>query len=153
MDPNLSVALFCFAFVGLWIGVSFFTARGNWAALAGAYRYRGTFPSSRWHRQDGNVGSEGFENGLTVGADSEGLYLAIVFLFRAGHPPLFIPWTDVSVRTEERFLATFMVFHFRSVPSVPLRVGESLGQRLAVAAGRSWPGLPQDRGGLLASRD
>src|SRR5262249_2975039 len=130
----LFAALFGLAFVGLWIGVSFFTARGGWAALAGAYRYAGAFPATRWRGQDGDVGSEGFENGLTVGADAEGLYLAVVFLFRAGHLPLFIPWTEVSVRREERFLTTFLVFHFRSVPTVPLRVGESLGQRIAVAA-------------------
>jgi len=153
MDPNLSAALFCLAFVGLWIGVSFVMARGNWASLAGAYRYFGAFPATRWRYQDGDVGSEGYENGLTVGADSDGLYLAVVFLSRAGHPPLFIPWTEVSAHTEERFLSTFMVLHFRSVPTVRLRVGEALGRRIAVAAGSSWPGVPQDRRSLLASRD
>jgi hypothetical protein len=152
MDMNVAVALFCVAFVGLWVGMSFITARGNWAALAGAYRYSGAWPLGRWRHQDGDVGSEQYDNGLTIGADANGLYLAIVFLFRAGHPPLFIPWTEISVRRQERFLCAYAVFHFRSVPTVPLRVGESLGRRIVAAAGPAWPNLPQDNSGLPAVR-
>jgi hypothetical protein len=153
VDPNLSVALFCLAFVGLWIGASIFLARGNWTALAGAYRFAGELPAGYWRCPVGHVGSESYENGLTIAADSEGLYLAVVFLFRAGHPPLFIPWSEISANTEQRFLSTYAVFHFRSAPTVPLCVNESLGRRIALAAAGSWPGLSQDGGSLLASRD
>jgi hypothetical protein len=152
MDMNVAGILFCLAFVGLWVGMSFFMARGNWAALAGAYRYSGASPAARWRSQDGDVGSEQYDNGLTIGADAVGLYLAVSFPFRAGHPPLFIPWTEISVSKEERFLSTFTVFYFRSAATVPLRVDESLGRRIVATAGRSWPGLPQDNSGLLAPR-
>ena len=78
--------------------------------------------------------------GLTVGADAKDLYLAVLFLFRIGHPPFFIPWTDISVTLTKRLVFTYLEFHFRRVPEVPLWVSERLDRRLAAAAGRSWPG-------------
>jgi hypothetical protein len=132
--------------------MSFFTARGDWAALAGAYRYRGAWPTTRWRFQDGDVGREQYENGLTMGVDANGLYLAIVFLFRAGHPQLFIPWSEISATEEERFQTSYTVFHFRSAPTVPLRVGQALGRWIVAAAGPSWPNLCHDNSGMPAAR-
>ena len=37
-----------------------------------------------------------YNNVLTVGADSEGLFLVPFFLFRVGHPPLFVPWAEIT---------------------------------------------------------
>jgi hypothetical protein len=144
MDPNLSAALAILAFVGLWIGASILMARGNWSALAQSYRLTGPFAGVRWKAQDiAYVGGEGYENGLIVGTDSRGLYLASAWVFRAGHPPLLIPWSNISATVQEGFLSTSIVFHFRAVPSVPLRMSESLGRRIAAAADRSWPGLAE----------
>jgi hypothetical protein len=136
MEPNLSVALAVLAFVGLWIGASVLMARGNRATLAQSYRFTGTFHGKRWRRQDADVGSEQYWYGVTVGVNSDGVYLAMMWLGRAGHPPLFIPWSDISTTVQEGFLSTSMVFHFRPVPSVSLWMSESLGQRIAAAA--SW---------------
>lgn len=41
---------------------------------------------------------------LTLGADAEGLYLGVIFLFRVGHPRLFIPWSDVRAEPVKKRL-------------------------------------------------
>ena len=71
-----------------------------------------------------------YGNCLTVGAGYQGLYLSVLFLFRSGHPPLLIPWSDISVRTEKGRWFSWTEFRFSRAPSIPLRVSERLGQWL-----------------------
>ena len=91
--------LFFAAFVGLWIGVSLSVARlGGWATLATFYCFSGSFNGDCWRFQSGELRWKiGYNNGLTVGANPTGLYLSVFFLFRLGHPDLFVPWADISV--------------------------------------------------------
>jgi hypothetical protein len=42
---------------------------------------------------------------LTVGSDAAGLYLAVMFLFRVGHPPLFIPWDERTISRKRDLLS------------------------------------------------
>ena len=86
----------------------------------------------RWRVNYGNI--------LTVGANARGLYLAVFLLFRMAHPPLFIPWTDISVRLHKGRLTTYVELGFRRAPGVPFRVSERLGRLIAASAGRGWPG-------------
>jgi len=39
----------------------------------------------------------------------EGLLVALIFLFRPGHMPLFIPWDDISVELKKEMLFTYTV--------------------------------------------
>ena len=45
-----------------------------------------------------------YNNCLTIGVDTAGLYLSPLFFFRIGHPPLFIPWTEISLRGRRKIL-------------------------------------------------
>ena len=51
---------------------------------------------------EGSVHLARYNGVLTVGVNPAGLYLAVMPLFRPGHPPLFIPWPDVTVGSEQR---------------------------------------------------
>jgi hypothetical protein len=85
-------------------------------------------------------GIGGYHNCLTVGANPDGLYLAALFLFRVGHPPLFVPRTDVSgMRRGKWFLFRYVELRLGRERSIPFCITEGLADRLKQAAGKTWP--------------
>jgi hypothetical protein len=76
---------------------------------------------------------------MTLGANARGLYLAVLPLFRIGHPPLFIPWTDVSVARHDSMLLSCLEFRFRRMETVYLSLNWSLGQEVGAAGGLAVP--------------
>ena len=134
--------LFFLAFISFWIGISFLVARiGGWATLATFYRLLGSFNGEIWRFQSGEFRWKiGYNNCLTLGVSPAGLYLSMFFLFRLGHPNLFIPWADISVARGKRgFLSIYTEFRFRQAPMIPFRVNDRVAQRMMESAGSSWP--------------
>lgn len=75
----------------------------------------------------------------TSAVEVRGLFLWVFPLIRVAHPPLFIPWREISV-TRNKFLGTRQVkFRLGHELQIPLIIRESLGQKLEAAAGSSWP--------------
>jgi hypothetical protein len=128
--------------IALWILILTLVARASgWAALAAVYRLPESFDGQRWHFQTAQMRwATNYGNCLTVGASPRGLYLAILFPFRPGHPALLVPWADISVSMRQRAWFTTAEFQFRRVPGIPLRISARLAARLATAAGPWWPG-------------
>ncbi|MCC7502355.1 MAG: hypothetical protein IT229_07480 [Flavobacteriales bacterium] len=46
--------------------------------------------------QAGRIGGAKYNGVLRIAHDPFGLYLSVIFLFRVGHPPLFIPWSAIG---------------------------------------------------------
>ena len=136
------VELIVLAGVGFWIGVGLLIARiGGWAALAAAYSHSGEFQGERLRFQTAQMRwGTNYGGCLTIGANHRGLFLSVLFLFRIGHPPLFIPWTDISVSDPKGRWFSYVELRFRRAPSIPLRVSEQLARWLADRAATSWPG-------------
>jgi hypothetical protein len=77
---------------------------------------------------------------LNVGADAAGLKLSIFSLLRPAHPPLFIPWGEISVARRRNFLLIRQVkLLLGREERIPLVIGGGLADRIQVAAGASWP--------------
>jgi hypothetical protein len=128
--------------IGLWLGVNFvISVVSGWAELARVYRFRGKFLGESWSFQSGQMRLlMGIGNALRVGADQQGLYLSLLFVFRPDKPPLYVPWHDIATR-EGRFLFwNYIEFRFRQAPNAYLKISKDLGQKVAVASGGSWPG-------------
>ena len=68
---------------------------------------------------------------LTIGANREGLFLAVFPIFRVGHPPLFIPWNDISTedRNQRGFFPAVKVL-FRKCPNVYMIFSKKLADRI-----------------------
>ena len=114
---------------------------GGWFALARKFRCENEFEGKKFRfcsaymRFFCHYGSV-----LTLGTASTGLYMAIFPIFRVGHPPLLIPWSEVTVLKGE----TGIVFKRRRLllgreESIPLSISNSLAEDLRTAAGQAWP--------------
>jgi len=82
-----------------------------------------------------------YNNYLTIGASPEGLYLALtVFFVRAGHPALFMPWSEISVSTIASgwFRGRTRLRLGRNL-QIPFTIRTSLAQQLQKSAGQRWP--------------
>ncbi len=94
--PWLAVLLLClvpFVFVGFWMAVCFLLGSiSGWRDVAANYEDSNPIRHPRFKMIRGRVGFINYNNCLTAEAAPEGLHLSVWKLFRAGHPPLLIPW-------------------------------------------------------------
>jgi len=81
-----------------------------------------------------------YKSCLTIGADSAGLYLSPLFFFRIGHPPLCIPWTEISFRGRRKILfIEFVELEFGREEQIPFLIRAGLADQIRSAAASSWP--------------
>ena len=78
-------------------------------------------------------------NGLiSIGTDSAGIYLSVFFIFRPGHPPLFIPFEEIS-GTGKRAWRTMWLnmakLQFAGCPSTYLLIPMKTARHLSQASG------------------
>ena len=69
-------------------------------------------------------------NIYTLGSSYKGLYLAVLFPFRIGHPPLLIPWRDIKAKKEKRLMSNKVVFEFKNGLSRKLEISENAAEEL-----------------------
>jgi len=140
MDLNNPLQFLLF-FVGTWLAALLAVSLlSGWAELARVYRSPRPFEGPRWRFESARMRlSMNYNRCLTVGANGQGLYLSLLFLFRFGHPALFIPWNEVAVVREGRtFWWKWSEFRFRQAPWVYIRLGERISQQIKVSAGTAW---------------
>jgi hypothetical protein len=132
----LPILLLCIWILVL-LGIS---SLSGWARLASVYLRAEPFTGNLWKFQSARMrGFMRYNNCLTLGANAGGLYLSIFFLFRPGHPPLFIPWRDITITSFGRD-HRYLKFHFRGIPEVPFIINDKLREQLSRSAGYAWPG-------------
>ena len=116
---------------------------GAWSRIAQQYRQWDTFDGQRWRFQSGGVGCANYGYCLTVGTNHRGLHLSVLFPFRPGHAPIFVPWEDVAV-TEGRWLFVKHVdVAFRRVPGARVRLSKRLADKIHAEVGPRWPSAPE----------
>ncbi|HNT73822.1 MAG TPA: hypothetical protein PKH77_02260 [Anaerolineae bacterium] len=140
MQPDNSVSLlfillivmaFPLIFIPFWCFVVWLLSRlGGWGRLASFYRAVEPFTGQTWTWRGGRLGFVNYRSVLTLGADPAGLYLAVMPLFRVGHAPLWIPWSEIEVVERDGILGLYMGFRFAQAPDVVLYLLPNLGGRL-----------------------
>ena len=102
----------------------------GWKDLAESYPAK-DFAGTKRRFQSALVGRVQHNGILTIGANNNGLYLDVWFPFSAGHPPLYIPWTNVvRVHREKRFFTNFVVLTFADQPHAMLHLWPRTAKRL-----------------------
>jgi hypothetical protein len=74
-----------------------------------------------------------------MGANPQGLFLALSIPLVPGHPPLFIPWNEITVRRIRVLWAKSVELRLGQEPAIPFRICERLAKKLAALAGEAWP--------------
>jgi hypothetical protein len=136
--PPLVVAAAVVAYVFFWCGLMIAIARASgWIALAQKYRATEPFAGRCWRMQHAQFRwGLNYSFVLTVGVDGSGLYLSTIFPFRAGHPALFIPWSETKIEMKRSFWqGSFMEIRFPKVPHTCMGFGESLAHKIAAMVG------------------
>ena len=73
---------------------------------------------------------------LNVGADPAGVKISVLFPFRPGHPPLLIPWSEISVASRRKFLFIRRVkLLLGREEQIPFVISGGLADRIQAAAG------------------
>jgi hypothetical protein len=142
LPPDLVVPAAALGFVLLWLLACAGIARlGGWSRLAARYSQSMRIPGKRLRGQSGALRyGMGYNNALTFTLSRRGLGLSVMFLFRAGHPPLLIPWRDIVVVSERTQFGSLVRLSLARVPDVRITLTEGTAERLRAAAGELWPG-------------
>jgi hypothetical protein len=132
MGMNPIPYIFPVVFVLFWLVISIAISRiGGWAALARVYRLEDSFEGERVRFRSGQMRyAMNYNNCLTLGADRRGLYLSVFFFFRVGHPPLYVPWSEITISTSRRFFMDMTELSFTRIPGVFLRLSSSTAEKV-----------------------
>lgn len=113
---------------------------GGWFSLARNFRSQASFAGSEWRGESGMMrGLAHYRNCLIVGANPAGIYLAVFLPFRVFHPPLFIPWNEITQSKTRIFFMNMVRFQLGRKHPIPLLIRESLAAKVKTAAGDAWP--------------
>jgi hypothetical protein len=128
----------------VWMAVGFFSSHiTGWASLAQRYRCDARFSGKRLRFRSAGTRYWGhYTNCLTLGVSPQGLFLSLSIPFFPGHPPLFVPWNEITVRRTRVLWAKCVEICLGPEPAIPLRICEQLATRLATLAGEAWPKEP-----------
>ena len=141
-DPSQAPLFFILFFIGLWICVGpIISLMGGWRELGKYYRSANTVEGKKWRWQSGTLRyGTSYNNCLNITANEDGLGISVPIFFRIGHPPLFIPWTEIRTKQEK-----CMIFWkrtrltFARIPDVPFRISNRLAKKIQEAVGQAWP--------------
>lgn len=127
IDPSDPTQFFPF-FIFFWCAISFtLSLIGGWFSLSQHYRAKQPFVGERWRMRSGSMRLVSYGSCLILGSNAEGLFLSVFFLFRIGHPPLFIPWSEVaSVEQYRSFFFPMVRFRFKQEPSASFKISRGL---------------------------
>jgi hypothetical protein len=123
-------------FAGLWVGVLHAIARvGGWSALAASYARAQRPEGTAFRFCSGNFGLASYGGCLWLVSGVRGLDVSVLFLFRPAHPPLFIPWSDLTAHAVRGWVLQQVELGFARQPAVRLRLARGLAEKLLAAGG------------------
>ena len=111
----LLIAFVPFFIVTWFASMYLIAAVGGWRELAAVYRADGPLTmSSQWRNRGGQMRYATRYNGcLNIAANALGIHLSLWSIFRPSHPPLFIPWSDITTEPASTFFFEGIRFSFR----------------------------------------
>jgi len=127
------------AVIAVVVGLSISHISG-WASLAQRYRCGEGFSGGRLRFRSAAMRySSHYGNCLTMGANPQGLFLSMSLHFLVGHPPLFIPWSEITVRRGRFLWSEYVELHLGRGVAIPFHISGGLASKLAAWAGEAWP--------------
>lgn len=128
-------------FVGAWIFAGWWVSRlSGWHKLAQHFVLQSDIPGECWRFSSASMRwGMNYNNCLTIGSSPVGFSLSMPWLFRLSHPPLFIPWNEISHRPTKILWMDMVRFDLGRDEAVPFTVRRKLADQIQRAARASWP--------------
>lgn len=105
-------------FVAFWCLVVKAISMTGWRQLATHYQTNALPPSQWYGLGQALLGMARYQGVIRAGVSPEGLALTVIFPFRAGHPPMLVPWSAIgAVYAEKHFWSTAYTTRIRTGPS------------------------------------
>jgi len=73
-----------------------------------------------------------YNNVIRLTAAEDALYFSVLFLFRAGHPPLRIPWNEIQMRKAKFLCFRFVDLTLGNQERIPMRITERMARNLGL---------------------
>ncbi|MEI1280520.1 hypothetical protein V6Z05_19475 [Leptospira venezuelensis] len=103
-----------------------FSTLDGWQWLSENYKLNNEFFGEKSSWTSATMNGISFNNCFVLGANADGLYLSMIFLFRFGHSPLLIPWSEVTIGKRKFLFSDKAVIEFKKTPGIILTVSEEL---------------------------
>lgn len=133
-----SVIGFVVVFPLLGCGVGLLLGSFGWRRLAAAYPDRPSATGERWGwRSMAIEWGPSYSNCVNFLVAQEGLRISLAALLRVGHPPIFIPWSDLQATPTTRWFFSFVRLEAALAPGVRLLIRPALAEKIT-------PFLPQN---------
>ena len=131
------------SFIAFWIVLSYLISLvSGWGMIAKYYR-----------RPEGMLltGAKGFLTSLYLNrsnyrksvyirVDDFGMHLSMLFLFRFGHPPLFVPWSDIKIEERKSHISGKSHYIiFSKTPLIRISMNESALEKLNILGRYKFP--------------
>lgn len=127
----LIVGIVLLAALAWFVGSSLSALGSGWHKLQHRFRATGPFSGEQKSFQTGVMRwNSRYNHSLTLGANHEGMYIRPMWLARMEHPPLFVPWSEVSSIDRPRRFREGTLLTLGRKEQVPLWVFKSTGDWL-----------------------
>lgn len=112
--------------------------RNGWNELAARYGREGSFDGVRFGAQSAVLNGFAFTGTLILGVGPSGFYLRGGLLLHLFHPPILVPWSDITVERLERTYSSGYALRFAAFPDMSCELSDATLERLAGAARPEW---------------
>lgn len=131
---------FLIVFPVFWIGIVLLISRlSGWGSMAEAYPSREPHAATCFSLQSAILRLASNYNGvLKICANEEGVYFSVLFLFRPGHSPFFVPWEEIRGAKKSYFFYQVVDLRFQRTPTLPFRIYKRTAERLVGVANGRW---------------
>jgi hypothetical protein len=130
-----AVSLLCGWVLAVGINLAIWRWVSGFPQLVKHYGLRSPFVGQKWSWQSTAIGWMSYRSCITLGVNATGLYIAPWAIFRAGHPPILIPWSELQVdRPQWWWLMRMYPLRTNACPNVVIRFPQRLFQQLVRAS-------------------
>ena len=134
---NVLPGILVFVFAGWWIALYVISRFSGWHALATRFRAQseptgpmesaGPFLYTVYLRNWAHYNSV-----IRVTAAQDALYLSALLPFRFAHPPLRVPWEEISFGRTQLFRRDYMVLTLDREEQIPMRISMRMARKLGL---------------------
>ena len=123
-------------FLLMWVTICYVLSKmSGWGELAKQYGTNEHLNGERWRFRSALMRATVSYGGcLFFTANRQGLGVSILFPFRIGHPPIFIPWENFIISEEKKYFRLMIKFGIKK-SGIPIYVYKSLGDQIKKAGG------------------